>query len=57
MECFCTTSDAQHGLQGMKRLENMKILVPLTDIVPTLWLPAATKGAIKIVFKGVKNNG
>ena len=57
MVCFCTTADAQHGLQGMKRLENMKILVPLTDIVPTLWLPAATKGAIKIVFKGVKNNG
>lgn len=55
-EVFRTTGKTD-CLQGYYRLECPKMLVPLTDIIPTLWLastPANT--AAKIVLHGVRTN-
>ncbi len=58
-EVFRTTDS--ESLQGYHALECPKFFIPLTDIVPTLYVPASTQGenkskAIKIVFHCVKTN-
>lgn len=47
---------------GYYKLESPKMLVPLTDIIPTVWLPSGVaadldKYGIKIVLHGVRTNG
>ncbi len=59
-EIFLTDGPDRKPYKGMYRLECPKMLIPLTDIVPTIWLPSGetipTVG-LKIVFHGVRTNG
>lgn len=53
-------SFANNGKKGFYRLENPKMIVPLTNITPTIYLPAGftidNKIIAKIVFYGEKVN-
>lgn len=52
---FVTTGS--DGLKGYIKLECPKFLLPLTDIVPTLYLPKAAAGtSVRLVLHGVKTN-
>lgn len=60
MSRFRTTTTPANGLIGYVKLECPKFLLPLTDITPTLYLPAAYPQnkniAVRIVLHGVKTN-
>lgn len=54
-QCFVTTGTQKRA--GYRALECPKIIQPLTDIVPTLYLPAAVQNtAVKIILCGVRTN-
>lgn len=54
-ECFITTGS--DGRRGYRALECPKIIAPLTDIIPTLYLPAAVANtAVKFSLIGVRTN-
>lgn len=49
------------GLAGYVAFDSPKMMSPLTDIIPTLYLPASTQNStthtlVKVVFHGVKTN-
>ena len=55
------TSTYADGLPGYVAFDSPKMMSPLTDIIPTLYLPAAEDTStnntfIKVVFHGVKTN-
>ena len=56
-EIFRSEGTENKKYTGYYKLECPKMLVPLTDIVPTLWLPSGVNKAVKIVFHGVRTNG
>jgi hypothetical protein len=54
-ERFITTSS--DGRRGYVALECPKLIQPLTDIIPTLYLPAAVANtAVKFILVGVRTN-
>lgn len=60
MEIFRAASGIDRKpFAGYYRLECPKMLIPLTDIVPTIWLPtqATANTVVKIVLHGVRTNG
>lgn len=56
-EIFKSEGTDEKKFVGYYKLECPKMLIPLTDIVPTLWLPSGVNKSVKIVFHGVRTNG
>lgn len=56
MEIFRTSQNSEEPA-GMFKLDCPKLVSPLTDIVPQIWLPkAVTDKAVKVILHGVKTN-
>lgn len=55
MEIF-RTPEHSDKLEGFFELECPKIITPLTDIVPWIYLPQGANKGIKVVLHGVKTN-